>query len=159
MNIRIIPLLLLPTVCTPADATEGSVPIDMSVTLGESVGGRQTLKLSLENTGSEPVKVESTELPWGNRYSIDLAAVQDVGSRKQLQLVFPIDDPVNETIEIGLRHRLGGQIFLVSFFPANEINTPTTAIIVIWTYQLHLADGRRSARKSGAVLLDQVKKR
>jgi hypothetical protein len=136
----------------PAD-----LQIAVELTVGDLSGNWPTLKATLANHGREAITVEKARLPWGNRYSITLLAVEEhAASEQPVQLVFPIDDPLPGDIEIKPGEVLEGTIRLDYVFKDIVEKLRQKSLLVLWSYRLEGTDGRQSERLTGSITLPKL---
>jgi hypothetical protein len=137
-----------------ADMCCVSIAVEMSSS--PLVAGQPTLRVSLKNTGNQPLTMYRSALPWGNRYSIAMLAAPP--NAQPLELVFPIDDPSVDEVEVKPGESLTGTIRLSMFFRAVGTALEKASVTVLWSYQLRTVDDKLSQRIAGQVVLPQQRK-
>lgn len=129
------------------------VPIAVDISNGGLVAGQPTLRVSLKNTGNQPLTIDRSALPWGNRYSITILAAP--ANAQPLGLVFPIDDPGFDEVTVKPGESLTGTIRLTLFFRDVGMAVEKASLTVLWSYQLRTVDGKLSQRIAGHVTVPQ----
>jgi hypothetical protein len=127
---------------------------DMAVTPSISPG-QYALQVCL--TPSETVSLDSTAIPWGNRYSMLIVAVPAKSTGNQvLRAGLPISDPVfGQTVRLEAGKPSCGRIDLNRRFPDLPAAIRDDDIVIFWSYFSTLAPPR-SHEYGGHVVLRRI---
>lgn len=107
------------------------------------------LRVTLRSHAETPITLYKERLPWGNRYSMTLVAVNPDG--QCLQEFFPIDDPGIDKVNLAPGAALSGDIDLGNFFKDLEVASKKSDVNVFWAYEA--PPELRIARRSGGWIL------
>jgi hypothetical protein len=114
-----------PTTLTPLDVTAHF----------EQHGGKPALAFRLENRSQKSLSLREPDLPWGNRYSVIVLAV-DRKTGDPLKGVSPIDDSfVYPVVEIAPGKALVGYVDLPEHIDGLTRTLATRDVILFWYYQ------------------------
>jgi hypothetical protein len=105
------------------------------------------LRFSVQSLGQEPVRLYTSDLPWGNVSSTVLVAVTVGGQR--LAREAPIDDPDVATTQLQPGDTVTGVVDLRKAFPRLADLAATEEVLVFWSYRLTTTSGERTARTGG----------
>jgi hypothetical protein len=151
MNACTLLIAVLLAGAAPGAPDGGGPTLDVAVRLASTKA--PTLEVMLNSKDAKPLKHMPSALPWGNPYSMVLAAVRaDTGTPIAASLPFacPLEEDVHVLPPGG---RLTGTINLQSRFP--ELNDALLQhdVIVFWSYRLAVHDRGYTHREGGWVLI------
>ena len=143
----------LRAVATVSRRTDVDTRVIVAATFADSSDG-PSLRMTLKNISRETLKLWRFSLPWGNSNSMELAAVTVAG--RPLDTVWLIDDPPppgrDEPIKLLPGSSLSGIFRLSHRLPSLDAARRTSEVIVLWVYELHLANGAEAGHVSGVIV-------
>ncbi len=96
------------------------------------------LRVTLTSGAANDIKVSPFQLPWGNRYSMVFAAAKP--NAEALELIYPVDDPLNKQITVKAGQTLTGEIDLRDVIDVSAVKK--SDVLLFWAYKapaaLHL---------------------
>ena len=103
---------------------------------------RHPTKLSFEivSMASRPVELNEASLPWGNHYALILEAVT-LPSGVSLEKLWPIDDPMDATLQFRPGTHLTGDVDLVGRFKDAQSVMGRKDVILFWSFQVRAKEG------------------
>lgn len=116
------------------------------------------LSFSIDNIGTDSVKLYKADLPWGNLTSTLLIVAKANRTGDLLERSRFIDDPSPEMIAIPSGKNLVGAIDLNKQFPNLYEARCKSDYLLFWSYRAEDINDAKSSRFGGMVLLPQLRK-
>jgi hypothetical protein len=143
------------SLATQSGATKPDVTVRLQVT--RSLVGRPIVHVSLTNDASTPLDVYKSRLPWENRYSMILVAVEATSPHPVLKAPFPIDDPTPQRVRIESKETLKGTVDLEERFPGITRALQSHEIVLFWSYQVRSVTDDVGERLGGFAVIPAEK--
>jgi hypothetical protein len=122
-------------------------------------GTQYSLHIRLKNNGPTLLSIYEPELPWGRRESIVIVAVLADGTNAVMKESDYIHDPNRFTLELKPGEITEGQVPLNVRFEDLPDVVEKHDVIIFWSYQLQLKDGKRLKRQGGWLLIPKEKEK
>lgn len=133
---------------------EDAKTLSLTVSLQHEKVNDYNLLIELKNTGASALSISDGRLPWGSFGSMIVLAVGEDG--EALPEVPHITNPSGTTIQINPGETIRGQVYLNKSYPDLPTALKKRDIIIFWSYQPQLTDGKRLERTGGWLIVPKV---
>lgn len=112
------------------------------------------LLMAVKNEGRETLTCYKWSLPWEDSNSLLIAAVREDGISLKKALMF--DHGASELVSLKPGESVEGTVPVTLYFPDIHKDLEQTGVILFWSYQMVLKDGRKLDRSGGWLLLSKT---
>lgn len=140
---------------SPSVSSGESNELMIDVSIERSGTNEYSLHIHLKNNGSAILTLEEQLLPWGNTKSMGIVAVKNDLGYGLIERALDFDDPVHQDIQIKPGQSLEGKVSLADFGNLHKERLKSD-VIIFWTYEMLLREGRRLPRSGGWLVLTKL---
>jgi len=137
---------------------EGDTRVKLSVQLQHQKPRNYLLSITLVNESNRSLIINEYSLPWGNRYSLLLVAIEADRFERVLDQPRYIDDPQPGKVVMKPSQQLQGTISLNSRFPGLSKELESGQFIIFWTYRLKPLNAPATKRLAGWLVIPKSEK-